>query len=76
MLLVLVTAVHQRDVVGAVEAADVADDLRYGPAELVTDGDGPGPAELAGLDGSKKALVRRGATLRPSIQHPRASDVG
>ena len=25
---------------------------------------------------SKKALVRRGATLRPSIQHPRASDVG
>ena len=25
---------------------------------------------------SKKALVRRAATLRPSIQHPRASDVG
>lgn len=25
---------------------------------------------------SKRALVRRGATLRPSIQHPRANDVG
>lgn len=50
LLLMLVATVDQGDVVGAVVAADVTDDLGDRPAELVTDRDDSCAAELAGFD--------------------------
>ena len=47
---VFVAAVAGGDVVGAVEGADVADDLGDDPAELVPDRYDPGPVELGWFD--------------------------
>ena len=49
----LVSAIHEGDVVGAVEAADVADDLGDGPAELVADGITRARPNLLGLTCSR-----------------------